>query len=264
MRSSRAEQGSSQPGSRHQTIGNSHSDLALIPSAQPPSSETTGPGSLDSEGSSSIGQQRGATTAVAQRSADLAAGTNLEELLGSMPYSLMRLVDVDSDHWTKPDNLTISEIQSSKGWLSRAEGLLKPADKQLVAKWLGALGVLCAGQLTAADAKVKIAAYAPLLDCPASVLTKRTLADAGRAFKWFPSFAEVSEFLDGRTWAMRKLAARLKQLAETTPELEHQPGSDWKDLTPEQQFEIDRKLKEVKATLDGLSNTLKGVASTPA
>jgi len=140
---------------------------------------------------------------------------------------------------------------------------LRPADQATVAKWLTSLGVLCAGQTTASDAKTKIAAYAPLMDYPASVLTKQTLQDAGRAFKWFPSFAEVSEFLDGRTWVMRKLAARLRMLAESTPEIEHQPGSDWKDLTPEQKAEIDRKLAECRRVLDGLSDTLKGVANTP-
>jgi hypothetical protein len=173
-----------------------------------------------------------------------------------MPYSLTRLVDVDSDHWTRPDNLTAAEIQSSKGWLSRAEALLRPADKALVAKWLGALGVLCAGQMTAADAKVKIAAYAPLLECPASVLTRRTLQDAGRSFKWFPSFAEVSTFLDCHTWVMRKLAARLKLLSETTPQLEHQVGSDWKDLTQEQRDEIDAKISEAKRALDVAAKAL--------
>jgi hypothetical protein len=144
----------------------------------------------------------------------------------------------------------------AKWRLRAAEELLRPADPTLVAKWLSKLGILCAGQMTASDAKTKISAYAPLLQCPSSVLTDRTLVDAGRAFKWFPSFAEVSEFLDGRTWVMRKLAARLKLLSETTPQLEHQVGSDWKDLTQEQRDEIDAKISEAKRALDVAAKAL--------
>ena len=190
-------------------------------------------------------------------------GQTLEALLASLPSRLSFLLDLETDGWRKPENLTAQEIEAAKWRVRSAEELLRPADQATVAKWLTSLGVLCAGQTTASDAKTKIAAYAPLMDYPASVLTKQTLQDAGRAFKWFPSFAEVSEFLDGRTWVMRKLAARLRMLAESTPEIEHQPGSDWKDLTPEQKAEIDRKLAECRRVLDGLSDTLKGVANTP-
>lgn len=150
----------------------------------------------------------------------------------------------------------MEEVRSSKVWLPRAEALLKPADKKLIEKWLVHLGVLCAGQISVEDAKAKVIAYAELMDYPAGVLNRRTLADAGRAFKWFPSFAEVSSFLDGRTWAMRKLAARLKMLADTTPQIEHHQGSDWKDLTPEQKAEIDQKLAQAKAILMGVERTL--------
>lgn len=257
-------QGSTQRGNPRAMTASSHSDLALIPSDRPPSSETTGPRSLDSEGSSSTGRRPGATTAVAPRSASLADAASLEDLLASLPYSLTRLVDVDSDEWRKPESLTAGEIQAAKGRLGRAEALLRPADKQLLKRWLSALGVLCAGQMTAADAKAKIGAYVPLLDAPAAVLTKRTLQDAGRQFKWFPSFAELSEFLDGQSWVMCKLAARLKMLAESTPALEHQPGSDWKELSQAQRDEIDRKIAAAKRAIADASEMLKGGKPTQA
>jgi hypothetical protein len=226
----------------------STSEIALL--------TTTSPKEPSPPTGTQVGEPGSSTRSSSRQSVALAEGANLQDLLDSLPYSLTRLVDVDSDEWTRPQSLTSAEIQSARGRLSRAEALLKPADKALVQKWLQALGVLCAGQMTAADAKAKIGAYVPLLDAPASVLNRRTLADAGRAFKWFPSFAELSEFLDGRTWVMRKLAARLKLLAETTPQIEHQPGSDWKDLTQEQRDEIDRRLSDAKANLDMVARTL--------
>jgi hypothetical protein len=211
-----------------------------------------------------VGGRGSSTPSNSPQSVVLAKGANVEELLASLPYSLMRLVNVDSDHWTKPESMTAGEVQSSRGWLPRAEALLIPADKKLVEKWLKTLGILCAGQMTAVDAQAKISAYVPLLDCPASILNKRTLADAGRAFKWFPSFSEVSAFLNAEAFVMRKLAARLRMLAETTPQIEHQPGSDYKELTQEQKDEIDRKIGEAKRAIDEASRTLKGVAITPA
>lgn len=181
---------------------------------------------------------------------------NIEGVMASLPPSLTRLIDVETDGWTKPLDLTMEQVLSSRAWLPRAEALLKPADRKLIEKWLIHLGVLCAGQISTEDAKAKVMAYAELMDAPASVLNKRTLADAGRAFKWFPSFAEVSEFLDGRTWVMRKLAARLKLLSETTPQLEHHQGSDYNTLTQEQKDELDRKLAQAKDLLTSVSRTL--------
>ena len=188
---------------------------------------------------------------------ELKQGATVEELLASMPYSLTRLLNVDEDGWETPKELTAAEIQAAKARLGRAEALLKPADEKLVRNWLGRLGVLCAGQMTSADAKIKIENYVPLLKCPASVLNQHTLEDAGRRFKWFPSYAEIAEFIDGKTWVMRKLAARLKMLSETTPQLEHQPGSDWKTLSQEQKDAIDAKLAQAKAIIDGVADKLR-------
>jgi hypothetical protein len=147
-------------------------------------------------------------------------------------------------------------VDAARSRLRAAENLLRPADKQTLAKWLATLGVLCAGQMSADDAKTKIAAYVPLLDVPAAILTKQTLQDAGREFKWFPSFAELAAFMDRQSWPLRKLAARLRRIAEMAPAIEHREGGDWSELTPEQKAELDAKLQAVKNKL-GLSNLMR-------
>lgn len=106
------------------------------------------------------------------------------------------------------------EVRAEAGRVLR---ILEPqtarADKGIVAKWLGSLGVLCAGQMSAADAKAKLGAYSALLDYPAGCFTEASLRDAATRFKWFPAFAEVAEFLDEVAKPIRQKADRLAKIA---------------------------------------------------
>jgi hypothetical protein len=142
-------------------------------------------------------------------------------------------------------------LRLAKARLLAAEALLRPADQKTLTQWLTTLGILCAGQMSAEDAKVKMMAYVPLMDAPAAVLTKQTLQDAGREFKWFPSFQELTAFLDGRTWLMRKLAARLRMLTEMQPAIEHHQGSGFNSLTEEQKAAHEVLMGRVRASLAG-------------
>lgn len=67
----------------------------------------------------------------------------------------------------------------------------------LARDWLKALGVLSAATMSAADAKAKIGAYAPMLaeEYADWCFTPASLAACAKAFKFFPSFGELAAAL---------------------------------------------------------------------
>lgn len=85
--------------------------------------------------------------------------------------------------------------------------------------WLATLGVLCAGNMTADDAKTKIAAYKGLLHPCRGVLTQETLDKAGRTFKWFPTYGEVAELLASEEREIRHQLNRAKQIRDWKPKV---------------------------------------------
>ncbi len=117
-------------------------------------------------------------------------------------------------------------------------------------QWLTSLGLLTAGQMSADDAKMKMAAYLPLFNMPpAAILTKQTLGDAGRELKWFPSFAELETFFAAKSWPLKVLAARLKRLSESTPALHFVSGSGFSKFTDEQKAAHEAMMAKARADL---------------
>ncbi len=142
--------------------------------------------------------------------------------------------------WNAPAEVDPRDKGEARNNLALALKAAAPADRETVRMWLASLGVMCAGQITAADAKAKIGVYVPNLDHPASCFTKETLTEAGRKFKWFPSYAEIAEFLDAKARPARTLAFRLRKISEA-PECRDkpQPGQSWLTMTPDQRREFD-------------------------
>jgi hypothetical protein len=68
-----------------------------------------------------------------------------------------------------------------------------------VREWTIALGILTAGNMSRADAEMKLRAYVPLLqdNFPPAAFTQDSLHHVARQCKWFPSYAEVVEHLGG-------------------------------------------------------------------
>ena len=98
------------------------------------------------------------------------------------------------------------------------DAMLEPVSQIDFAKWLASLGILCAGNMTADDAKAKIGAYKTLMHPPRGVLTQESLDKAGRTFKWFPTYGEVAEFLDAEERELRNQMARAKQIRDWRPQ----------------------------------------------
>lgn len=168
----------------------------------------------------------------------VSVSSSLSRAISSPSQAVYTETGMDSREapWTLPQRITMDLILDAQRAATAYGRLLVRAPDHLVNSWLNALGTLMAGQMTAGDAKVKIAAYAGLLDHPSLCYTQQTLAAAGRKFKWWPSFAELAEFLDDIAREPRRHATRINALANTSPRVppEEQPRR-YKDLSPEEQ-----------------------------
>jgi hypothetical protein len=69
----------------------------------------------------------------------------------------------------------------------------------IVREWVIVLGVLTAGNMSRAEAEMKLRAYVPLLQdqFPAGAFTQESLHAVAAQCKWFPSYAEVIQHLRG-------------------------------------------------------------------
>lgn len=181
---------------------------------------------------------------------------NLPALVTVSLSSSLRAVCDDRQEWNAgemrelPWHAPLAVDQRDKGEAKAALPLAvraaTPADMDLVRKWLAALGVMCAGNMPAADAKAKIGVYAPNLDHPHSCFTEETLREAGRAFKWFPSYSEVAEFLDGKARPIKKLKLRLEAVANAPVAERTREGKQWRDMTESERQEFTRTMDNLR------------------
>jgi len=102
--------------------------------------------------------------------------------------------------------------------LPKVRAALERADRGTMEKWLIALGNLVAGKTSVDEAKMKIGAYSTMLDYPDRCFTDKTLRDAARKFRWFPSYSEVCELLDEEVVGLRRLARNLRRTVESEVE----------------------------------------------
>lgn len=175
------------------------------------------------------------------------------EQLGSLPASLAKVVESRTEGrypdgggfylvekpWNMPENPSAVLIQDARSALPWAEDQCRPAAKEALAKWLNSLGVLCAGKMSAQDAAAKLQAYSAMLEVPASILTKTTLDEAAREFQWFPSYAEISQFLEAKAGAKHKIRDRLRAIANARPTPQEQAKVPWSQRTQEERDRFD-------------------------
>lgn len=122
-----------------------------------------------------------------------------------------------AERWTLPANLSPEIIDEAKALIQSAELENEPAPEKIKAKWLASLGTLCAGKATVSEIQSQLVAYASMIDHPETAFTKTTLDKAARNFKWFPSYAELTDFLDAETSTLRNNLARLRHVANAKP-----------------------------------------------
>lgn len=115
-----------------------------------------------------------------------------------------------------------------------------------VEKWLTALGVLCAGTMQTEEARLRIAAYAPMLaaDFHPSVFTSESMRHVASKCRFFPAYAEVLEHL--REW--RNTFWRDPTAALPPPARERRgPPPPIAPPTPEQIADADAKVAALRA-----------------
>ena len=121
----------------------------------------------------------------------------------------------------------------------------KHAPVATVREWTIALGVLTAGNMTRAEAEIKLRAYVPLLQdqFPAGAFTQNSLHHVASACKWFPSYAEVIDHL--RNWwrANRPTPPALPPPPRPPPREVREP------LTPEQLEQLHELSRRTVAVL---------------
>lgn len=261
---SNEEQGLQPIGSRLSKIGSLQRRTATPAGKQPPpppSSRITGTPRPEPQPSSSIGRQRGATgsggrsktgeieviSETQSRSRDLiipsASLLRLEKACQNQTdYQIINgeFVVVPA-HWMPPKKVSPDVLESAYVELDALLSRLHQADQKNTKTWLKTLGTLCASKMTIEDAQMRLLAYVELLDHPEGCFTKATLAEAGRLFRWFPTFSEVAEFLDKKRDAMTRRKERLERIIDAGERkdepVDTQPAQQ--ELTPEERAVIE-------------------------
>jgi hypothetical protein len=152
------------------------------------------------------------------------------------------------ESWSMPERITEQLKRDAAAAVRQMDAALVPANPQMVRQWLTALGVLVAGSMTAGDAKAKVGAYAPMLDHPACCYTRETLEEAGREFKFFPSFSEVAAFLDRKAEPVRLLRQRLNAISRAPVTEREAPVKRYRDLSPEERARVDQMFASARTT----------------
>lgn len=158
--------------------------------------------------------------------------------------------------WTLPPSIREEASRIRDELRSR----LRPADRKRVSDWLASLGTLCAGQMTAEDARVKVAAYVGMLDFPAECYTRDTLREAAELFRFWPSYAELSQFMRGHLYEIRSQLAEMERICGHVDRLPPPPPPPPYVPMPREQAEAEwRKLRETA----GLQRAVKAIDTTP-
>lgn len=113
---------------------------------------------------------------------------------------------------SRPASLPAATIAEAEKYLSEIRGVMFPAPRQTVTKWLAALVLCSAGNMPTEDIKLKLKLYADLLTEPEFCYSKETLKAAASQFRWFPAFSELQEFLSGQGEDIRRLNHRLTEI----------------------------------------------------
>lgn len=166
--------------------------------------------------------------------------------------------DLRTAPW-QPPAMVAAELQAEAGQAitELTAEQQRQADRQHVGQWLSHLGVLIAsGRMTVDDSRLKLAAYQALLPdhYGAAVFTATSLERAARTMKWFPSYAELTEFLDAEAERGRIRLWRLRKIAEAQAEAQvKQPVAE-----PMTEAERQAAVAEAKAALAGAVKRIEG------
>lgn len=97
----------------------------------------------------------------------------------------------------QPPAITPAMQQQAAAVLVNFTDRFIPAQISSARRWLDSLGMFVVGKTTVEDLSARIEAYAGIAcKYPRGVFTKSSLERAAEKFKFWPSYAEIREFLD--------------------------------------------------------------------
>lgn len=107
---------------------------------------------------------------------------------------------------------------------------LRPAGYDTMIKWLSALGAVSASPSSdSTDVKIRMSAYANVMDFPPMCYTQGTLKRAARKFKFFPTVAELSNFFADIVDPIRKTRFDADRITKAKVESRYTPREKRKE-----------------------------------
>lgn len=172
---------------------------------------------------------------------DLSPATGLSQSLASW----LRRTETEQAGFLIP--IPPSARAEAERALAAIDASLQPAPREIVDRWVAALGTLVAGgNLTVEEARVKGAAYAAMLNYPRSAYTRSSLDTAARACKWFPSYAELCQLLDAEVAEAQRQRHLLRRAVTATVESE-KPVGKWSTMTDAQKAEFEATMAKFRS-----------------
>lgn len=158
--------------------------------------------------------------------------------------------ELSDGQWIEPPS-TPALVAQAKAVLADYGKRMEPAGHDAKQQWLEQLGVLCAGRMTADEARLKTTGYASLLDHEAGCFTRSSLKLLASKFSWFPSFAEVKAELDQVRRRLHQDRHRLRLLAAGDKPKEGEGERRWRDLTDAEREAHQARMRDLLAGITG-------------
>lgn len=153
--------------------------------------------------------------------------------------------------WKLPEVMSSKLVNDARQQLPYVRQQAAPADEGTFRNWLMALGPLVASTMTAEDARFKVNAFcAAMPEIPArGALTRETLFEAAKEFKWWPSFSELWGLLEKHVRKTKDNLYRVEALANHSPESSGKK-SDERPLTTEERAAMAGRFRQLREALE--------------
>ncbi|MDE2022164.1 MAG: hypothetical protein KGI71_04640 [Patescibacteria group bacterium] len=139
----------------------------------------------------------------------------------------------------------------ARGIIPQLEALCCPAGADLVRHWLLPINSAVSQPLGPEDFDARAAAIAAAVgDMPMAVFMPRNQAEAMRTWRWFPSAADVADFLGPKARVFTGPLWALRQVAEGRPETEPTPLTDEQRTAISEEFWAKWRTMRAEAGLD--------------
>lgn len=128
------------------------------------------------------------------------------------PTTLTLDGEVRRSTWKPPASVSNEMRTEAAALVAKIDAAMGLCPQDDVRDWLTSLGALVAANITVADARARLTAYVGMLEYPSACYTKASLRKAARRFKFFPTYGELTDFLDAQLAEIRTKRQRLQAI----------------------------------------------------